>query len=126
MRWIEKIKVAFRRKEYVFKGPYAEEAEILNEVGATVSFNLGSIGGLSLAIIATGLMLAIGSYYGIQIPSNVLFKFGIGLTLIGVLIYYRQRQSFTKLQEMGDVMVKIGQAEEGEIEKNEMERDGRE
>ena len=112
MKWIEKIKTAFRRKEYVFKGPYAEEAEILNEVGAAVSCNLGSIGGLSLAIIATGLMLAIGSYYGIQIPSNVLFKLGIGLTLIGALIYYRQRQSFIKLQEMGDVMVKIGQAEE--------------
>ena len=114
MRWIEKIKATFKRKEYVFKGPYAKEAEILNEVGAIVSCNLASIGGLSLAIIATGLMLAIGSYYGIQIPSNVLFKFGIGLTLIGVLIYYRQRQSFIKLQEMGDVIVKIGQAEEVE------------
>ena len=114
MRWIERIKVAFRRKEYVFKGPYAKEAEILNEVGGTVSFNLGLIGGLSLFIIVAGLILAIPNYYKAQIPSDLLFRLGIVLTIVGVLIYYSQRQSFIKLQEMGDVMVKIGQAEEVE------------
>ena len=114
MRWIERIKAAFRRTKYVFKGPYAEEAEILNKVGATVSCNLGSIGGLSLAIIAAGLLLVTAGYYKAQIPSNLLFKLGTALAIIGAFIHYLQRQSFIKLQEMGDVMVKIGQAEKVE------------